>query len=89
MKKGIVPPTINLENPDLESGCDLDYVPNVAHHYTQEEIPTAILSDNLGFGELSLMPRFYVAVYYSVGYYGANNLMLSLFSLFLWFFRWA
>jgi len=50
MKEGIVPPTINLDNPDLEAGCDLDYVPNVAHHYAPEDIPTAILSDNLGFG---------------------------------------
>ena len=52
MQQGVVPPTINLENPDLEAGCDLDYVPNVAHRYaTKEDIPTAILSDNLGFGE--------------------------------------
>lgn len=50
MKEGIVPPTMNLDNPDLEAGCDLDYVPNVAYHYKPEEIPTAILSDNLGFG---------------------------------------
>lgn len=50
MKEGIVPPTINLDNPDIEAGCDLDYVPNKAHHYKPEEIPTAILSDNLGFG---------------------------------------
>ena len=50
MKEGIVPPTINLDNPDIEAGCDLDYVPNKAHHYKKDEIPTAILSDNLGFG---------------------------------------
>ena len=50
MKEGIVPPTINLENPDLEAGCDLDYVPNVAHHYAPGEIPKAVVSDNLGFG---------------------------------------
>jgi 3-oxoacyl-[acyl-carrier-protein] synthase II len=52
MEQGVVPPTINLENPDLEAGCDLDYVPNVAYHYpTAADIPKAILSDNLGFGE--------------------------------------
>ena len=51
-QEGIIPPTINLENPDLEAGCDLDYVPNVAYHYpTHADIPKAILSDNLGFGE--------------------------------------
>jgi 3-oxoacyl-[acyl-carrier-protein] synthase II len=49
-EKGIVPPTLNCDEPDLEAGCDLDYVPNKAHHYKPEEIPTAILSDNLGFG---------------------------------------
>ena len=51
MKEGIVPPTLNCDNPDVEAGCDLDYVPNKAHHYKPEEIPTAILSDNLGFGK--------------------------------------
>jgi len=50
MKEGIVPPTINLDNPDIEAGCDLDYVPNKAHHYAKGEIPKAIISDNLGFG---------------------------------------
>ena len=28
LQNGVIPPTINLENPDLD--CDLDYVPNVA-----------------------------------------------------------
>lgn len=50
MREGVVPPTINLENPDIEAGCDLDYVPNVAFTYPTGEIPTAVLSDNLGFG---------------------------------------
>lgn len=29
MEENFVPPTINLDNPDLEHGCDLDYTPNV------------------------------------------------------------
>lgn len=49
-KHGVVPPTINLDNPDLEAGCDLDYVPNVAHTFAPADIPKAIISDNLGFG---------------------------------------
>jgi 3-oxoacyl-[acyl-carrier-protein] synthase II len=48
MKEGIVPPTINLDNPDIEAGCDLDYVPKVAHKF--DTIPKAMISDNLGFG---------------------------------------
>ena len=41
-----VPPTINLDNPDLEAGCDLDYVPHkgVAHKVD------AVMSNTLGFG---------------------------------------
>lgn len=41
---GIVPPTINLENPDPE--CDLNYVPNIA---VKKEINVAI-SNTFGFG---------------------------------------
>ena len=41
---GLVPPTINYENPDPD--CDLDYTPNVAK---KREVKVAI-SNNLGFG---------------------------------------
>ena len=42
--KGVVPPTINYENPDPE--CDLDCVPNRA----RETRVTAALSNSMGFG---------------------------------------
>ena len=44
LEKGIVPPTINYENPDPE--CDLDYVPNAA----RELQVNAALSNSFGFG---------------------------------------
>ena len=44
IEKGIVPPTMNLEEPD--PACDLDYVPNSAR---QVRVRT-VLSNNLGFG---------------------------------------
>jgi 3-oxoacyl-[acyl-carrier-protein] synthase II len=44
IRDGILPPTINLENPDAE--CDLDYVPNAAR---KAAIKTA-LSNSFGFG---------------------------------------
>ena len=46
MEDNFVPPTINLENPDLEHGCDLDYTPNKG---VDCEI-TAAASCSLGFG---------------------------------------
>jgi len=44
MEHGILPPTINLENPDPE--CDLDYVPNTAR---KQEFDVA-MSNSFGFG---------------------------------------
>ncbi len=44
LRDGIVPPTINLDNPDPE--CDLDYTPNAA---VKSDITLAI-SDSFGFG---------------------------------------
>jgi 3-oxoacyl-[acyl-carrier-protein] synthase II len=44
IEKGVVPPTINYENPDPE--CDLDYVPNSAR---EMQVSVAI-SNSLGFG---------------------------------------
>lgn len=46
MNDGFYPPTINLDNPDLEHGCDLDYVPNVG---VKGEID-CFASGSLGFG---------------------------------------
>lgn len=44
LRDGVVPPTINLDNPDPD--CDLDYVPNEA----RELNCSAILSNSFGFG---------------------------------------
>jgi 3-oxoacyl-[acyl-carrier-protein] synthase II len=44
IETGMIPPTMNLEEPDPD--CDLDYVPNVAR-----AVPVrTVLSNNLGFG---------------------------------------
>ncbi|NLG29131.1 MAG: beta-ketoacyl-ACP synthase II [Chloroflexi bacterium] len=44
LRDGIVPPTINLENPD--PACDLDYVP----HTARRAAVSTILSNSFGFG---------------------------------------
>jgi 3-oxoacyl-[acyl-carrier-protein] synthase II len=44
LRDGIIPPTINLENPG--EGCDLDYVPNTAR---EADIRIAV-SNSFGFG---------------------------------------
>ena len=44
IRDGLVPPTINLDNPDPE--CDLDYVP----HKTRERKIKVALNNSFGFG---------------------------------------
>ena len=44
IKHGVIPPTINLQNPDPE--CDLDCVPNTA----REKKVKTVLSNSFGFG---------------------------------------
>ena len=44
LQNGVVPPTINHQNPD--PACDLDVVPNQA----REQIISTALSNSFGFG---------------------------------------
>jgi beta-ketoacyl-acyl-carrier-protein synthase II len=45
IETGLIPPTINLENPDEE--CDLDYVPNTAR---KNDKINSVMSNSFGFG---------------------------------------
>jgi 3-oxoacyl-[acyl-carrier-protein] synthase II len=46
LKHGVVHPTANLHRPDVEAGCDLDYVPGAA----REVRVRRLLSNSFGFG---------------------------------------
>jgi len=46
LQRGVLHPTINLQNQDYASGCDLDYIPNVA----REVRITKAISNSFGFG---------------------------------------
>ena len=44
IKTGMMPPTINLDNPDPD--CDLDYIP----HVSQRADVSVAMSNSFGFG---------------------------------------
>ncbi len=46
LKHGILHPTINIENQDVEAGCDLDYIPTTAREVRVKRL----LSNSFGFG---------------------------------------
>jgi len=52
LSEGVIPPTINLDNPDPE--CDLDFV---AHTARKKDI-TAGLSSTFGFGGVNSVLLF-------------------------------
>ncbi len=52
ISEGIIPPTINLDNPDPE--CDLDYVPHTARKKTVK----TVMSNTFGFGGVNAVLVF-------------------------------